>query len=83
MALLEFSWMAEFFAELSLVRLKKSSSCSSKFLNNFIKILCGIMDVIQYTARYKIQYVGHWVALLNSVLRIGIAVKCVHISGRG
>ena len=41
------------------------------------------MDVLQYTARYNIQYDGHWVALLNSVLRIGLAIKRVHISGRG
>ena len=33
---------------------------------------------MQYTARYNIQYDGRWIALRNSVLRIGIAVKCVH-----
>ena len=29
------------------------------------------------------KYVGYWVAMLNSVLRLEMAVKCVHISGRG
>ena len=38
---------------------------------------------MQYTARYNIHYVGRWVAQLDSVLRIEIAVKCVHISDRG
>ena len=36
-ALLDLSWMADFFTKLSLVTLKKSSTSSSKFLNNFIK----------------------------------------------
>ena len=30
-----------------------------------------------------LNYGGRWVALLNSVFIIGIAVNCVHISGRG
>ena len=37
MALLDLSKMAEVFTKLSLVTLKKSSTCFSKFLNNFIK----------------------------------------------
>ena len=41
------------------------------------------MDVIQYTTRYNIQYVGDWDALLDSILTVGIAVKYVHICGRG
>ena len=32
---------------------------------------------------YNIHYFCGWVALLNSVLEIGIAVKCVRIPGRG
>ena len=38
------------------------------------------MDVIQYTVQYPVRW--RWVALLNGILRIEIAVKCVHISGR-
>ena len=34
---LDLSWMFEFFTELLLVTLEKSSTCSSKFLINFIK----------------------------------------------
>ena len=81
--------------------LKKSSTCSSKFLNNFIeKALLQnngsntIYSTISYRSNLTIRVfckkyfeilggpwqdllnVGRWVALLNSVLRIGIAVKC-------
>ena len=41
------------------------------------------MDAVQYTVHYNIHYVGRWVALQNSVVTVGIAVKCVHISCRG
>ena len=32
-----------------------------------------------YSILYDTQYVGRWVAMLNSVLRIGIVAKCVRI----
>ena len=80
MALLDLSWMVEFlFAKLSLVTLKKSSTCSSKFLMNFIQkgfivnngcraIYCIISNMLA--------------ALLDIVLKIRIDVKCVHVSRR-
>ena len=61
---------------------EKSSTCSSKFLNNLLsKLLCWIMDAIQYTVQYLICWpLGR---MLNSVLRIRIVVKCVLIFGCG
>ena len=54
-ALVDFSLVAEFFfIQLSLVTLKKSSTCSSNFLNNFIKKAFVLMDVIQHTVQYPI-----------------------------
>ena len=82
-ALLDLSWMAEFFTELSLVTLQKSS-LRSKFLNNFRKkamVLNNGCNTI-YLGVQNIQNVGRWVALLNSVLRIRIVVKCMLISSR-
>ena len=71
------------FTKLSSVTLRKPSACSSKFWNNFIKNALMLKnDVVRYVVQYT-QYVGRWVAMPNSVLRIKIAVKCVHISGRG
>ena len=83
MALLDLSWTAEFFTKLSLVMLKKSSTCSSKFLKNFIKkafVLSNGCNTIYCTI--SILYIDRWVAPLNSVLRIEIAVNCMHMFGR-
>ena len=38
------------------------------------------MYLVQLILR-NIQYVGHWVPMLYSILRIGMAVKYVHVSG--
>ena len=49
--------MAEFYTKLSLMMLKKSSTCSSKFLNNFFtvrKLLHWTIDVIQNAVQYPI-----------------------------
>ena len=79
MALLDLCWMVGCF-----YMLKKFSTCSSKFLNNFIKKAFVLNDGCNtiYVVLYNIQYVGRW-ALLNGVLKIRIFVKCVRISGRG
>ena len=67
--------------KLSLVTLRKLCTCSSKFLNNILSrnIWCGIMDVIQDNVYGTVQYpinVGHWVALLNSVLIVLMLNSC-------
>ena len=51
MTLLDLNCMAEFFIKLSLVTLKKTSTCFSKFLSNLIigQLSRWIMDVTQYT----------------------------------
>ena len=55
-----------------------------KVFNNFIRkaFVLGNGCYTLYNILYNIQYVGRWVALLNSLLRIGVTPKFMHISGR-
>ena len=78
MALLDLSWMAEFSLLTVTCDVEKIFSLLFKvFLIKFIK------EVFVLNNECDIIYVGYWVALLNSVLKIEIAVKCVNFSGRG
>ena len=47
--------------------------------SKFITITLAVTFMIKILASSQL----HRLPLLNSVLRIGIAIECVHISGRG